>query len=394
MKTKLDDIGLLIYPVAVVFEFWKPSFLPSSPSISFMVGAFYLFASFQSVNKRINLVFKDHWIYFLMGYFALEVLLSAIYFKYANGFLDLFNTTVFLNIIFLSLSFGHILQKPRLLNPLIRSFVFAVGVMGLLNFFGIGEEFDKGRLQSFGEDANTVANKAYFSILMSYFLIRSKRERSLIVRVLIIVSTLFSFYILINTGSRGPFLSLLTVALIGFFFSKSHIVLKVLGLALIVGIGSVYIPIFLQSDNLLSQRLALTVETGHTGRNEIWAAAIDAIVDNPQGVGKAGALPTMKKYLGMAMGTHNLFLWITLTSGFLGLILFLNFNRILLKRAYALFKRGNPQYIIYFISITLISLQAGGIINKKFLWFIYLLVLSSNISYYYKSFPKKSIVPR
>lgn len=359
-----------------------------------MVGAFYLFASIKSVNKRINLVFNDLWIYFLMGYFALEVLLSAIYFKHASGFLDLFNTTVFLNIIFLSLSFGHILQKPRLLDPLIRSFVFAVGLMGLLNFFGIGEEFDKGRLQSFGEDANTVANKAYFSIVMSYFLIRSKRKRSLTARVLIIVSALFSFYILINTGSRGPFLSLLAVTLIGFFFSKIHLVLKILGLALLVGIGSVYIPIFLQSENLLSQRLALTVETGHTGRNEIWAAAIDAIFDNPQGVGKSGALPTMKEYLGTPLGTHNLFLWITLTSGFLGLFMFLNFNRVLLKRAHALFKSGSSQYIIYFISITLISLQAGGIINKKFLWFIYLLILSSNISFYYKSIPKKSIVPR
>lgn len=387
---KLDDVGLLIYPIAVVFEFWKPSFLPSSPSISFIVGAFYLLASVQSLGKRTYLVLRDSWIYFLMGYFALEVLLSAIYFKHAKGFLDLFNTTVFLNIVFLSLSFGHILQKPRLLEPLIRSFVFAVGVMGLLNFFGIGEEFDKGRLQSFGEDANTVANKAYFSIIMSYFLIRSEHKRSLVARVLIILSALFSFYILINTGSRGPFLSLLAVALIGFLFTRFHLVLKVLGLALLVAIGSVYIPIFLQSDNLLSQRLALTIETGHTGRNEIWLAAIDAILNNPQGVGKAGALPTMKEYLGAPMGTHNLFLWIALTSGFLGLFLFLKFNRFLLKSAYTLFKRGNPQYIIYFISITLISLQAGGIINKKFLWFIYLLVLSSNISYYSKSFPKKS----
>lgn len=390
MKVKLDDIGLLIYPVAVVFEFWKPSFLPSSPSISFIVGAFYLFASFQTFNSRINLVFRDRWIYFLIGYFVLEILLSTVYFKYANGFLDIFNTTVFLNIVLLSLTFGHILQKPWLLDPLIRSFVFAVGIMGLLNFFGIGEELDKGRLQSFGEDANTVANKAYFSIVMSYFLIRSKIKRNIMVRIFILISALFSFYILINTGSRGPFLSLVGVIIIGFFFSKLHWLVKFFGLGLFVGLGFFLIPIFFQSESLLSQRLALTVETGHTGRNEIWAAAIDAISNNPQGVGKSGALPTMKQYLGAPMGTHNLFLWITLTSGFLGLFMFLGFNRELLKKAYYLYRIGNPQYIIYFISITLISLQAGGIINKKFLWFIYLLVLCSTIQFYNYSLPKRS----
>lgn len=379
-RLNVNDLLFILYPLTVVFEFYRLFGLSDNISISFIIGLVYFITSFPRWAGAIRSVLRERWFYFIFGYFLVEISVSIFYINLASSIDDIVNLTVFFNLVILVISYDHLNRKPYLFYYIMFCFLFSIALLGVLNFFGIGFEVDKGRLQSFNEDANSVGNKAFFGVFFASMLYKFyNNEKYFFWKFIVILFGFISFLVLIYTASRGPLLILILLTfifiLISSFSKLFKFVLFFIMFLLVINFGNISERFNL----IIGQRLMMTVDYGQNGRDDIWKAAVNIFVDFPLGVGRSGFSSTMSNYLGYFMDSHNVFLYVSITSGVFGLILFLLFHLEMLKISSFNWKLKKTLLVLLVIGITLISTQAGGIINKKFLWFVYLVCLQSKI---------------
>jgi hypothetical protein len=151
-----------------------------------------------------------------------------------------------------------------------------------------------------------------------YFFLAIKNN---IVRALLILQLVFSFNIILHSGSRTSYVALFFMLLYLFYQTKhkfKYIIITMVVAAVLVP----YIPeqytdrfgsIFTGQDK---------VGQSTVKRKEILRDAVSIFAQNPFGVGVGGFSKTRQEYFGREQDTHNLYLQVATNLGIQGLIVF------------------------------------------------------------------------
>lgn len=378
---KINKYCLFLLVFTVTFEYWDPVGLVGVVTITYMASALYIvsWVPLFRINLNFNLFRRYLWplgLYIIMGIFS-----TALNSNYAGGVVDAYNGRVVLLILLMLLVANHLANDTTLVSKVLNIYAFSIVLMYILVLLSVGIEYRNGRLMMFGENPNVVGMKAAiaFAIVLSN-LISSQFK---ILKLLYASVAIYAFLNLIMlSGSRGGLISVFLVLAISVFFTKIGIVKKFL--FTISGIlFSIFFYNFILSTQVdFSTRILRTVETGDTGRKELWLGAIDTIEDNMfLGVGIPGALPEMYKRTGHFNDAHNVFLDVLMTTGIMGFIFYFLFIYRLgksLSRHFA--QNGRIVFLVIFILLLFNMSKSGGGISKILYWFFFAILIGSTFS--------------
>lgn len=300
-----------------------------------------------------------------------------------NGCEQIFDTTLFLNIIMFWLLLNHYRRDPRLFDKGIIWFVISASLVGVLFMFGIGVsiELESGRYTIFNDNQNTVGIKMALGILflINYTLNHSTKKQvsKPYLLTMIIPMLLLMFY----TASRTALLILVTGVIV-FFLLRPSVSYFNRFLWLIIGIIVCILGFkLIGNQELLIDRITQTVEEGSiSGRDIIWEMYINVIKEHPVlGVGFTGAQSIAQQMYGSHISPHNVFIEVALYSGILGFIPFLCFIFSIYKNIFKYFTvEKNLAPLMFSIGLLgmLLSSQA---LNVKLFWVIAAYAISYQI---------------
>lgn len=201
--------------------------------------------------------------------------------------------------------------------------------------------------------------------------------------------TLVSAYAIVANGSRMGFI-LFVVTLFGFIFSllnKKTNPLHIVALLLLLYIGGCFLMQYIPESSL-SRFMAIgsnieNHELAH--RDIIWLAAYNALSTNPQylllGSGWGTFNEAIQLYAGYAIGAHNFYINILMTTGLVGMSIVLRYLYVLYKY---INKTVNHTVITYLVLVVpLISMSSTNWDSRRW-WFlmgafIYLILKTNNI---------------
>lgn len=204
-----------------------------------------------------------------------------------------------------------------------------------------------------------------------------------------LIFTLITAYAVVANGSRMGFI-MFVIVLLGFvlsLFNKKMNTLYVIGLLISLYIGG---TILLQHipESSLGRFMAIgsnieNHELAH--RDIIWAAAFKALYTNPQylliGSGWGTFNDAISMYAGYAVGSHNFYINILMTTGLVGMSIVLRYLYVLYKY---INKTVNHTVITYLVLVVpLISMSSTNWDSRRW-WFlmgtfIYLILKTNNI---------------
>ena len=378
----------LIFLVGISIPFNNVAPVPNY-SLGLISSAFY----FLSMVPRIS-VMKNLGKYY--GKSVWNVLAFIVLFTIVNALNhSRYNTPIFpfsefmCNILMLFL-LVHCLYDRKALWYCLYGLAFGGILMTVFFTIGvgvkIGEDF---RLVMFGENSNVLGVYMGLSsiVILNDFILNDElkfgKYRFLFYAAFVpIVSLLFA------TGSRTAFLTLsISIILILALYPTKSIFTKIVFMT--VGISCcVYVFDKLEeSDAILIQRLATTVEDGNTsGRDEITDALIPYVMESPIfGYGQTGYVDVAKKALGKVSvfgdvvygySPHNVIMEVLLYTGIIGLILWLTFWWNVFKESWILYhKRRFIMPGLMCIPI-LACIFSGQLLTAKWAYILYAYIMS------------------
>ncbi|NQV76613.1 MAG: O-antigen ligase family protein [Bacteroidetes bacterium] len=306
---------------------------------------------------------------FLRPLFIFFIYLTIVSFiNRAGSTISFFYFPLFLDMVIVLLLLSTVKRYPTVLLGSLVSFSIGTFLLALLFFLNIGvQATEDDRLSIFNINQNMLGLYSCFSIFIFTYVYIKKQSMSINMRCLLVGIIFMLFLLLLKTGSRGAFLSL--VALIPFFlfanknlspFRKS---LSVFGFI----ITGLLLWFFLLRNSLVVGRLATSLSDGDlSNRDLIWINLFDIIVNNYWfGVGVTG----YERLVGNG-SPHNVLIEVLCYSGIFGLLIFLIFIVNIGRNAYRNFKRdGNVLPFALFIP-SLGLILTGQIFEQKVVWLI------------------------
>jgi len=288
----------------------------------------------------------------------------------------------FLSALILSSAFSSVMNLNRELeyNGL-KLFVLGMTLYALffyLGFFSSNFSFSKGRLYLFEENPNSLSTRVAISIFISFFLfLKSKKYiQKFIYFVPIIILAPF----LLLFGSKGSFL-IVGIAVILYFllYGDLKFTRKIFLILITFFIFLRYIFDSLV-ESTVGQRFLQDGDDLGT-RNTLWEIAFNKIfLKYPMGVGETRYFQLMEMEFGTALDTHNLFLYILVTSGFIGLIIFILPLFTLMKGHFKLYlKFKEPFYLVLLLFLFLLMSKTGGILSYLIMWY-FIAFIHSNLN--------------
>ncbi|WP_165776656.1 O-antigen ligase family protein [Maribacter sp. 4G9] len=274
---------------------------------------------------------------------------------------------------------AHLHIKPKTLTIVLNSYITSMLLVFLLVSLGKGVTYENGRLLIFEENPNVMGAKASIAFLIT---ISKLINNFSIKRSIIIILMCIPFISLIAvSGSRGAFVSMFLGLGVLLYFRRTGALNK-LAVIIFGVLGSVVLITYLLETNpVIAERFADTVESGDIGRNVLWEAAYNIIRDNIiMGAGFEGVKPRMFAYSGSFMNPHNIFLYVYIACGLPGIILFVTFLARLGKLLFLHFKKyGDSLNLVLFVIVVFNMSKQGGSIGKTTFWFFFAVLIGSTI---------------
>lgn len=373
----IQFICVCIFFATLNFEMFSP--FMENMGVSKIAAFLYIAGTFLSPISQVLSVLKiSNIITSVFIMFGMMIFSSII-----NGCEQIFDTTLFLNIIMFWLLLNHYRRDPRLFDKGIIWFVISASLVGVLFMFGIGVsiELESGRYTIFNDNQNTVGIKMALGILflINYTLNHSTKKQvsKPYLLTMIIPMLLLMFY----TASRTALLILVTGVIV-FFLLRPSVSYFNRFLWLIIGIIVCILGFkLIGNQELLIDRITQTVEEGSiSGRDIIWEMYINVIKEHPVlGVGFTGAQSIAQQMYGSHISPHNVFIEVALYSGILGFIPFLCFIFSIYKNIFKYFTvEKNLAPLMFSIGLLgmLLSSQA---LNVKLFWVIAAYAISYQI---------------
>jgi len=373
----INDCCLYLLVFSVTFEKWDPFGLVGIVSITFITTILYFGTWVPLIGSNFNFAPLKRFVIPLFLLLVVGFLCSAVNSEYVTELKYAYHYRTLLLIILMAFIAGHIYCKPRVLPLVLNSYVASMLLVFFLVSSGNGVTFENDRLLLFGENPNVMGAKAALAFLIAISKVINKFS---IKRLIIAIAVCMPFIGLVATsGSRGAFVSMFLGVAVLLWFRKIPMVKK-LALIIFAAFASGMLIIYLLETNpLLAARFLETVEKGDTGRNELWDGAFKAIGNNVIiGAGFEGVIPRMYQYSGIRLNPHNIFLYIFISTGLPGIILFLTFLFRLTKLLLADIKRtGNSLYLVLFVIVVFNMAKQGGSIGKILFFFFFGVLIGS-----------------
>lgn len=381
-----NNFALLLFVFGVNFEYWDPFGLQGVFSISKMAAIIYI-ASWVPKIKQISFKQVNYFLIPLIFYLLMEFFSSSINNIYVSSILGTFNFKLAQLLLILVLIVNHLYNSPRMLNYVLYAFIINILLLSILSIFGIGISYndnatlEEGRLRMFGENPNIIGLKASLALIMVFYYFF---EVKLKLKIILVVVMLPLLSMLIATASRGALLAMFFGLAILLLIQQLTLVKKIV----LLGLGIIFsvwlFNYIMKSDELFASRMNVFLEEGNTGRNDLWEGAVEIIQDHfIIGVGRQGALPMMRQYIGRAMDPHNVFLYVLMTTGIIGFTFFMTFIIRLMYRLYLKFKIDkNPLFLVLFAILLFNMSKAGGFIGSTFMWFLSAILIGASLHSY------------
>jgi len=369
---------LLVF--SITFENWDPFKLVGSYSVTYLTSILYLGTCIPVFQKNFNQdIFKKYvvplFFFVLTGFIA-----TAFNTVILEEFEQAFNYRVVLLVVLMMLMAAQIASDPKLVNRVLYIYVASMLLVYILFTLGIGDSYEKGRLMFFGENPNVFGMKAViaFLIVAAEALDRGFSPKRLAVTIMIGTPLVI---LALLTVSRGAFLSIFLGFAVLVLFQNMAIIKKVF-LVILGSFASVFFFFYALGSNAeLQRRMMLSIEKGDTGRNQIWAGALDAIYDNFFiGVGFTGVYTEMERYSGRYGDPHNVFLYVLLCSGIVGFVFFMRFLWNVSRGQYIIYKiTGKTIYLVILVIMIFNMSKSGGAIGKILFWFLFAVLIAASI---------------
>lgn len=253
----------------------------------------------------------------------------------------------------------------------LKFFALGMSLYALCFYLGIFEGnyyFSKGRLNLFEENPNSLSTRVSLAIYISFFLF-IKSEQKIQKFIYIIFLLLLSPFLLLF-GSKGSFLIAAISILVYYLMTDAVKFSKKIYSILIASFVFYNFFLIKITESSVGQRI-ITDGTELGTRNILWEIAYNKIfLNNPLGVGELYYFKLMEMEFGIALDTHNLFLFILVTSGLLGLFFFISPLIIMLIEQFKLFRKNKePFYFVMLLFLILLMSKTGGILSYLIMWF-------------------------
>lgn len=261
-------------------------------------------------------------------------------------------------------------------------FGFGTALLGFLYFFNLiddGFEIRNERLLFLGENPNSLSVRISLGVLVFvWYILNKSLKRGILFYLILLTSLPLMFSLIIASGSKGSFLlciaSVILLVLISDNISKKNKIFTVF----LLFFGFLLIYDFLISSNLYNRFVNSTLTTG---RSDIWQESLEIFLIKPFGVGESGYLNEIKIRFGESIDTHNLFIYLLVTGGFLSFLLFVYFYFALLRKSLSTFKLNrDPFFFILWISIFFIINKTGGVLSYLVMWYFLSMINSQKDS--------------
>ncbi|MCE2612441.1 O-antigen ligase family protein [Flavobacteriaceae bacterium D16] len=373
----INDYCLYLLVFSITFESWDPFQLVGTVSVTYITTILYLASWVPLIGSNFHFAPLKRFVTPLLLLILVGFFCSVINSEYVTEIKYSYNYRTLLLIVLMTFIAAHIYCKPKVLPLVLKSYVASMLLVYILVFLGNGVTVENGRLLLFGENPNVMGAKAALAFLITISWLTNKFS---FIRFIVIGAICIPFIGLVATsGSRGAFVSMFLGLAVLLYFRKTS-VLKKWALIILAALGSVMLITYLFETNpILAERMLETVETGDTGRNMLWEAAFNVIGDNIIiGAGFEGLIPRMYQYSGIHLAPHNIFLYLFITTGLPGLILFLIFLFRLSKLLLADIKyTGNAVYLVLFVIVIFNMSKQGGSIHKTLFFFFFGVLIGS-----------------
>ncbi|PKA96795.1 O-antigen ligase [Flavobacteriaceae bacterium MAR_2009_75] len=375
---KINKYCFFLLVFSVTFENWDPFNLSGIVSVTYMASILYILSWLPLLKSQFRLSSFKQYLIPLTLFTIIGIFSTALNSGYAESYQDSYDLRVITLIILMFLIVNHFYNDKTLVYEALNIYVISIILLYILALSGVGTEFKNGRLLLFGENPNSIGVKAVvaFLVVVSRLINDKLSLKKILLNSLFVFSTL---NLIILTGSRGALLSVFLGLAVLILFMKITIWKKILLTIGGIGFSILFLGIVMKTNPAFERRIMNTIETGDTGRNDLWESSLIIIEDNLfLGVGLAGALPEMMKYTGRLIDPHNVFLYVLMTTGLFGFLFYLIFILKLWKNLHQSFKRNGRVVFLVMLAVVLFNMgKTGGAIGKIFFWFFFAILIGS-----------------
>lgn len=323
------------------------------------------------------------WIIFLI------LLLLGSFLPFSLAEESVFNSKFLLAIslfIFLSAFFSI---YPQYIKHSLIFFGIGGGIMSIMFSFGLFDssffEIRNDRLIFLKENPNSLSVRVSLGILfLIWGALENKLKLSSFGRICLVIPVPFMFNLVLATGSKGSFLLCLG-SIVCYILLVKNLSKTMKRKVIVLGIVALFFAVSLFFESSVYERFM----TGNltSGRNEIWESAFNIFYNHPFGVGEVGYQVLISKLIGIDIDTHNLFIYLLVTGGFLSLLVFIYFLLMMLKRIVLTYKEEkNAIFLIIFVSMIFVMSKTGGVLTYLIMWYFFACISGSS---YKKTFLTK-----
>lgn len=375
---KITDILVIIFSFFLAFGKYDPF---STNGVYFdiivivlILSLFFskdIFLKFRSIKNQIIILSLIGFYLFIIGLFY-----NTNYEGYISDEVHVFNFKYYGAIIIFSQLSLIFKSNTKLMYQSIFVFSLSCAIISCLHYYGYlasSLEFRNGRLIIFEENPNSISSRMAIALVVFFYLIVNDPLKFYHYRFILFLALPFLFFFIIETGSRGSSIAVGLGVFLILLFSKISFKWKTI--LFVLSFCVVYYLFGFILSTSLYERFNNSDLDG--GRFEIWANTLEIFYNNPLGVGEIGYKLELFEHFGMTSDTHNLFLYMLVTGGFIVFILFTFFLQKLLRISFFNMKEGEPLGLMLFIFLLFLMSKTGGILTYLIMWYIFAIINAS-----------------
>lgn len=374
LKVNIESIqywGVLLYVLLLPFEQLLFGGLTIGKISALLICIPFLLRPVFRINGLNSIII------FIFLYLLWSTIISFVY----SDIVDDVYVTLFQNIL-LFIIIISVLSKS---SQRCKGSFIALGLGGLFlsirATLGIGVSYDLGGRITLGDfNANSLGLYAVLSsLLFTPFLLDYKN--TLLKRIICFCCLLPLINLIALSASKGAFFAFFISVIFAVFSLKVPIKYK-LKMYVYAFVTLLVVSFILLNSQVMGARMSSFVKQGDVARNEIWNVAFNIFEENPlAGVGPVIYREMVTKAYGKMADTHNVYLYILVSSGIIGLFLFMSF---VILSMYKLVKNRTilPSTVLPCFFILLFNWsKGGGTLYSKYSWFLLAYCLSTYVNY-------------
>ena len=309
----------------------------------------------------------------------------------ADNNTPLFNMSLFSCFTLFLLFLIHKKHDEKALFVCMFGYALGCSLMASMAMQGIGVELDSTtmRYEFFGQNSNiTGICLSISSIILIDVILYDKLHIGLF-RYILFFLFIPIVPVLVMTGSRTSFLifgiSILTTIVL--FPSKTRWK-KIILIIFVSALFTYGLSVFIESDSILVERFVELSEEGDlSGRDEIWETLIPYVFDSPfWGYGDTGYVEVGRKTVGLyetkgylyGYSPHNVILELLLTSGIIGLTIWLFFWKMIIVNAWKSYKEKKEIVSIVLLLPIGACIFSGQILINSYAYLLYAYIISNS----------------